>query len=194
MGSGPRHLCWHPSSEYVFVLNELNNTVTTCGWNGETGALVQRGTERVLLDVEGRPSNRGGAAEIVASADGERVYCTVRLGRDAAPMQSFAAAPFGVEYNVVATLEVEAAGALRLLANTACGGSFPWGCALSKLEGSDAEILLVQNQHTRWDGDGSGSGPGQLVAFFCGAQGATLVDTGARQSIDDLMCLAVARL
>jgi len=38
-GSGPRHLVFHPSGEFVFILSELNSTVTACSFNKTTGKL-----------------------------------------------------------------------------------------------------------------------------------------------------------
>ncbi len=38
-GSGPRHLVFHPSGEYVFILSELNSTVTACRFDKATGIL-----------------------------------------------------------------------------------------------------------------------------------------------------------
>jgi 6-phosphogluconolactonase len=38
-GAGPRHLAFHPSGKYVYIVSELNATVTACSFNPETGVL-----------------------------------------------------------------------------------------------------------------------------------------------------------
>ena len=86
-GSGPRHMAFHSSGRFAFVLNELNNTVTTMAWVPATGGLQPLGTTNLLFDdARSRRLDRGGAAEIATSADGRFVYTTVRLGRDVPPL------------------------------------------------------------------------------------------------------------
>ncbi len=38
-GSGPRHLAFHPSKPYAYVVNELDSTVTTYRFSADTGAM-----------------------------------------------------------------------------------------------------------------------------------------------------------
>lgn len=38
-GSGPRHLAFHPSAPYCYVINEMNNTLTAFRWDAEQGAM-----------------------------------------------------------------------------------------------------------------------------------------------------------
>lgn len=38
-GAGPRHLVFHPEGVYVYVVNELNATVTSCRFDGDRGKL-----------------------------------------------------------------------------------------------------------------------------------------------------------
>ena len=200
-GVGPRHMAFHPDAEFAYVLNELSNTVSTLPYNASTGALAPPvATISALVEQPGRRSDRGGAAEIVASPDGKRVYCTVRLGRDTDPMRAAPAFPFGVEYNVVATFAVkEGGGGLTLLGNVSSGGSMPWGCVLvpgAAGHGGTEDLLLVQNQYQAWQGEGKGTGGegvGQLAAFTAGGEGgATFV--GNHAAIDNFMCIAAARL
>ncbi len=40
-GAGPRHLVFHPSGEFVYVVNELNATVTACRYNDKNGTLTK---------------------------------------------------------------------------------------------------------------------------------------------------------
>jgi 6-phosphogluconolactonase len=39
-GAGPRHVAFHPDLPFLFVVNELDSSVATCRWNGETGVLT----------------------------------------------------------------------------------------------------------------------------------------------------------
>jgi 6-phosphogluconolactonase len=47
-GSGPRHLIFHPQQPWMYVINELLNSVTAFDWNAESGVLIERGTESTL--------------------------------------------------------------------------------------------------------------------------------------------------
>jgi len=38
-GSGPRHLDFHPSGSYLYIVNELDGTVTSCSYDSENGVL-----------------------------------------------------------------------------------------------------------------------------------------------------------
>ncbi len=38
-GAGPRHLAFHPNQKFVYVINELDNTVTVMHYDKETGVL-----------------------------------------------------------------------------------------------------------------------------------------------------------
>ena len=43
-GAGPRHIAFHPSGAYLYVINELNSTVTAFSYDGEDGTLVEMQT------------------------------------------------------------------------------------------------------------------------------------------------------
>jgi len=38
-GAGPRHLAFHPSGHLVYVIAELDSTLTVCTWEGDSGRL-----------------------------------------------------------------------------------------------------------------------------------------------------------
>ena len=40
-GAGPRHFAFHPSGKFVFVINELNNTLLSLAYNATQGTLTQ---------------------------------------------------------------------------------------------------------------------------------------------------------
>jgi 6-phosphogluconolactonase len=74
-GSGPRHLAWHPGGSYLYVLAELDSTVTVLRWDAERGALA------ALQSVTTLPPGFAGentAAEVAVSADGRFLYASNR--------------------------------------------------------------------------------------------------------------------
>jgi len=74
-GSGPRHLVFHPGGEFVYVVNELNATVTACRYEEERGVLTK------LHSVSTVSEDHVGAkypAAIRISKDGKYVYASTR--------------------------------------------------------------------------------------------------------------------
>ncbi|WP_340556324.1 lactonase family protein [Streptomyces sp. GSL17-111] len=74
-GTGPRHLTFHPCGAWVYVINELESTVTVCRWDGETGDLEP------LHQVGVRPPGAGGAnapSALVVSEDGRYAWVANR--------------------------------------------------------------------------------------------------------------------
>ncbi len=70
-GAGPRHLAFHPSGRFAYVINELDSTVTAFQW--ESGA----GTLAVIQTISTLPKGFAGEnypAEIVAHRDGRFLY------------------------------------------------------------------------------------------------------------------------
>jgi len=47
-GSGPRHLAFHPSGRFLFVINEMASSVTSLAWDPATGALEPLDTQSTL--------------------------------------------------------------------------------------------------------------------------------------------------
>ena len=47
-GAGPRHLTFHPSGKWVYVINELLNSVTCFDYDGKAGELTERQTISTL--------------------------------------------------------------------------------------------------------------------------------------------------
>jgi len=74
-GAGPRHLAFHPKLPIVWVLNELDSTVTTYNWDGERGALTPR---QVITTLPTDFTGASTTAEIAVSADGGHIYCSNR--------------------------------------------------------------------------------------------------------------------
>ena len=74
-GSGPRHMVVHPNAQHLFLVHELNNTVTAFGYEPGPGILTARQTVSTL------PGNWRGtsyAADIQMSPDGRFLYASNR--------------------------------------------------------------------------------------------------------------------
>ena len=119
-GSGPRHVVFHPSYKYAFVLNELTSTVSL---------LEKRdGKYKVKQDylmIEGAFSGMPSGAAIRISKDGQLLFASDRT------------------VNGISVFKVDAEnGTLELLDTTSCGGVFPRDFNLSP----DGEWLLSAHQ------------------------------------------------
>jgi 6-phosphogluconolactonase (cycloisomerase 2 family) len=89
-GAGPRHLAFHPSLPVVWVLNEIDSTMTTYRFDAATGALAP------LQIVPTLPTDFTGVSatsEIAVTPDGRFVYGSNR-GHDSVTI--FAAGPDGL--------------------------------------------------------------------------------------------------
>jgi 6-phosphogluconolactonase len=71
-GAGPRHLAFHPSGRYAYVVNELDSTVTAFAWDGALHELQVAPMLPAGFDGESI------AAEIVVSPDGRHLYASNR--------------------------------------------------------------------------------------------------------------------
>lgn len=70
-GSGPRHLTFHPNGQFVYVINELNSTVSVFSYHSDNGEL------RPIEQISTLPADYDGdsaCAEIAISADGKYLY------------------------------------------------------------------------------------------------------------------------
>jgi 6-phosphogluconolactonase len=74
-GAGPRHMAFSPDGRHAYVVNELDNTVTACGFNSADGTLTTLHSVPTLpADWEGRSST----AEIEVHPNGKFVYASNR--------------------------------------------------------------------------------------------------------------------
>lgn len=71
-GAGPRHIAFHPSAPYAYVINEVDSTVTVYDHHAESGALTAKQTISTL-PPEGFDGENT-CAEITVSQDGRFVY------------------------------------------------------------------------------------------------------------------------
>lgn len=120
-GSGPRHLCIHPSGQWLYVVNELNNTVTKVlkayvGWE------AAESFSTLPEDFEGTSY----CADIRITNDGRFVYASNR------------------GYNSIAIFEVGVTGELNIVGYEPVRGDHPRNFALSP----DEKFLVVANKNT----------------------------------------------
>jgi 6-phosphogluconolactonase len=74
-GAGPRHLASHPDGTTMFVINELNSTLSSYEWDGN------RGTLRPLSEASTLPGGWSGenlTAEVAVHPSGRFVYASNR--------------------------------------------------------------------------------------------------------------------
>lgn len=145
-GAGPRHLAVHPSGRFVFVMNELDSTVTAHEFDGETGRLTAIDSAPAV-PVEARAHNH--CSDIQISPDGRFLYGANR-GHDSI-------AVFAVD---------QATGRLTALGHTPCGGATPRNLALTP----SGRHLLSANQNAdrvtilaRDEGTGALSDTGRAI-------------------------------
>ena len=74
-GAGPRHIAFHPSGTFAYVVNELDSTVAAYRYDGVRGGLVPF---QVLSSLPDTFVQNSRAAEIAVSADGRFVYASNR--------------------------------------------------------------------------------------------------------------------
>ena len=87
-GSGPRHLAFHPSGRFVFLINEMGSTLTVFAYDAKRGALKELQTVSTL--PEGFAGNST-CAEVQVHPSGKFVYGSNR-GHDSIAVFSFDAA------------------------------------------------------------------------------------------------------
>jgi 6-phosphogluconolactonase (cycloisomerase 2 family) len=74
-GSGPRHVAFHPSNAFAYVVGELDSTVTAHRFDQATGKLTPFQLVTTLPDTFTGDSR---ASEIALSADGSLLYASNR--------------------------------------------------------------------------------------------------------------------
>jgi len=123
-GAGPRHLAFHPSLPLVFVANELDSTVTTLRFDGESGTLSALETRSTL------PTGWTGTsyvADIHVAPSGRSLYVSNR------------------GHNSIAVFSVaDSTGALALEQVVSTEGDWPRNFSLDPT----GQWLLVANQRS----------------------------------------------
>ncbi len=122
-GDGPRHLAFHPNNKWIYVLNELNNTITFIE-KGTSGKYL-KGSSISTLPNDFEAFSK--SAHIAISSDGRFVYASNR-GHNSIVI-------FGIDSD---------SGQLKILGFESTHGNEPRHFALSP----DDEFLIVANQNT----------------------------------------------
>ncbi len=121
-GAGPRHLCFHPNGKWIYVVNELNSTITL--------VLKEKGEHYLGESASSLPAEFDGASfcgDIHISSDGRFVYASNRGD------------------NSISILEVNKSnGTLTLKGTESVRGSWPRNFTLTP----DENYVLVANQKT----------------------------------------------
>jgi 6-phosphogluconolactonase len=76
-GAGPRHLAFHPSGKFVYVIDELDCTLTAFRYDAAHGALTEIGTFSTLPADEPMQPNFS-CAEVVVHPSGKFLYASNR--------------------------------------------------------------------------------------------------------------------
>ncbi len=119
-GAGPRHLVFHPTKNFVYVLNELNNTVSQIETLNGNYSIV---SSTSILPEDFTDFSK--AADIHISQDGKFVYASNR-GHDS-----------------ISILEVKEDGSLKLVANEPTKGKDPRNFQITP----DEKYIIVANQN-----------------------------------------------
>lgn len=120
--SGPRHIAFHPSQPWAYVVNELDSTVTACQFDVATGALQPF---QITSGLSDRYTGNSRASEIEVHPNGRTVYASNR-GED-----------------TIAVLAIDSAtGRLACIQSMPCGGKTPRFFALTP----DGRFMHVLNE------------------------------------------------
>ncbi|MPW08672.1 beta-propeller fold lactonase family protein [Paraburkholderia sp. CNPSo 3155] len=74
-GAGPRHIAFHPDGRHAWIVNELDSTVTTYGYDAATGSLTPL---QVLSSLPDTCTGDSRASEIEVDRSGRFVYASNR--------------------------------------------------------------------------------------------------------------------
>jgi len=119
-GAGPRHITFHPNGKHVYVINELDNTVTAFDYDAKAGSLDERQTISTLPEGFAGESY---CADVKVTPDGKYLYGTNR-GHDS-----------------IAAYRVGEDGRLTLVAIEPSLGKGPQNLAIT----SSGQLLLCAN-------------------------------------------------
>jgi 6-phosphogluconolactonase len=123
-GAGPRHLKLHPTGKYLYVINELDSTMTAFKYNSTNGTLTQIETVSTL------PSDFSGVsycADVHVSPSGRFLYGSNR------------------GHNSIVVFEIDrATGKLKQLEHVSTEGNWPRNFTIDP----SGKFLLVANQRS----------------------------------------------
>jgi 6-phosphogluconolactonase len=123
-GAGPRHLTLHPNGKYLYVINELDSSLTTFRYDSSQGTLTAFETVSTLpRDFTGTSY----CADIHVSKSGKFLYGSNR------------------GHNSIVVFAIDArTGRLNLVEHVSTGGKWPRNFTIDP----SGRFLLVANQHT----------------------------------------------
>jgi 6-phosphogluconolactonase len=121
-GSGPRHFVFNIEGTMMYVLGELNSTVTVL----RVGSAKRLTEAQVISTLSPGFTGKNSGADIHMDNSGEYLYCTNR------------------GENNVATFRIGKDGLLTLAGHTSCGGNWPRNFALDP----SGRFLLAANQRS----------------------------------------------
>jgi 6-phosphogluconolactonase len=81
-GSGPRHLAFHPNGKFVYLLTEMEDSVTAFAYKASNGSLSPLQTVSALTTLRKDYKGPKEAAEIVVHPSGKFLYTSNRAGID----------------------------------------------------------------------------------------------------------------
>ncbi len=120
-GAGPRHMTFHPNGNYAFVINELDNTISSFQIEDEKFKLIDN-TTTLPIDFK----EKSYTADIHISKDGKFLYGSNR------------------GHNSIVIFEVGEKAELSLVGHESTRGDWPRNFNLSP----DGKFLIVANQNS----------------------------------------------
>jgi 6-phosphogluconolactonase len=120
VGAGPRHLHFHPNARFLYVLNELGNSVTVFAWDDSHGRLTQLQTISMLPDDW---TGESYCADLAITPNARWLYATNR-GHDS-----------------ITAYSIADDGRLTLIGTRPSGGKEPQNLAIAP----GGEVLLCAN-------------------------------------------------
>jgi len=159
-GTGPRHLCFHPTRDLFYVVSELLPYIAAYRFDRATGRIEELNMLSVEPEkYEPRDYNNFGActhpADVHITPDGKYVYSSNR------------------GHNSISCFAVEQDGSLRYLYSVASQGITPRSFAISP----DGKYMIVSNQDTS-----------TVFTWEIGADG-SLTPTGSVAYVDQPVCV-----
>ena len=122
-GAGPRHLAFHPTRAFAYVVNELDSTVTTYRFDPSTGSLQ---AVQVLSSLPETFTGNSRAAGIAIDPSGRTLYASNR-GHDS-----------------IAVFRIDASGLLKFSGADLSGGRTPRAFALAP----NGKVLFALNEES----------------------------------------------
>lgn len=124
-GAGPRHISIHPNGKWIYIINELNLTMTAALWDAQQGRLTEINT--VSTVPAGTDTKGFSTAEVIVHPNGKFVYGSNR------------------GHNTIASFRIDGqTGRISSLSHTPSGGKTPRNFRISP----DGNVLLSENQQS----------------------------------------------